>query len=353
MANNPFETQVLNPFQALLYGQQSYDSGVKRSQENATKSALQQLMSGGAAGPDGQADWQGAARSLAASNNLDGATKIAQLAKTFQPETSADLQAYNYAVKNNGYKGTLLEFKKDIAQAGATRVNTNVNTGEKEYDKALNKDLADVFLGYQKAGRNAAGALNTLDLMENLTKDPNFYSGTGGDLVTRAKQAGASLGLVVKDAATANEVFKSLGNKLVIDAAGGSLGAQISNADVSFIRDTVPNIANTPDGNRQMIGVQRKLYQRQQQVAKMARDYAARNGGRLDYRFDEQLADYAEKNPLFPTSKSSAQPRSEQSGPIDVQGSLNAARDAIAKNPAIRGAVIKRLQENGIDPGGL
>lgn len=238
---------------------------------------------------------------LASIGDLEGASRLAAIQKTLQPESSADMQAYGMA-RRQGYAGSMLEFLKEKAAAGATKVNNNttVQSGEKEYDKALNKEQADVFLGYQKSGRNAANAKNTLDLMEGITKDPNFYSGAGGELVTRAKQAGASIGIVDPNAASANEVFKSLGNKLVIDAAGGSLGSQISNADVSFIRDTVPNIANTPEGNRQMIGVQRKIYQRQQEVAKMARDYAQKNGGRLDYKFDEQLADYAEKNPLFP-----------------------------------------------------
>lgn len=285
---------------------------LKGQQTRARQGALSQLGQ-----PGGGTDLASLAMNLARSGDVAGANQIATLGKNLAgPETTDAIKNYQFAVKN-GFKGTPLEYETAKAAAGATKVNTNnnINTGEREYDKALNKDQADVFLGYQKAGRNASNAQNTLDLMENITKDPRFYSGTGGELVTRAKQAGASVGLVDKDAASPNEIFKSLGNKLVIDAAGGSLGAQISNADVGFIRDTVPNIANTPEGNRQMIGVQRKLYQRQQEVAKMARDYANKNGGRLDYKFDEQLADYASKNPLFPAQAARSQtqqPASQQ-----------------------------------------
>jgi hypothetical protein len=241
-----------------------------------------------------------AALKLARAGDMQGATSLAALAKNLAgPETTDEIKEYKLA-QQQGFKGSFFDFKSQLKKAGATNVNTTVQSGEKAYDQTLNKDQAENFLNYQKSGRNAAGALNTLDLMESLTKDPRFYSGTGADLVTRAKQAGSAVGLVDKDAAGANEVFKSLGNKLVIDAAGGSLGSQISNADVGFIRDTVPNIANTPEGNRELIGVQRKLYQRQQEVAKLAREYAAKNGGRLDFKFDEMLADYANKNPLFP-----------------------------------------------------
>jgi hypothetical protein len=287
-------------FSSLAQLPRVWQQGQERAKQARFEEARKEALTLANLGQGGEGFGNGI-NALASIGDLEGAGKLAAIQKSIAPETSAEMQAYGMA-RRQGYQGTMLDFMKEKAAAGATRVsnNTTVQSGEKEYDKALNKEQADVFLGYQKGGRNAANAQNTLDLMEGLTKDPRFYSGTGGELVTRAKQAGASVGLVDKDAAGPNEMFKSLGNKLVIDAAGGSLGSQISNADVGFIRDTVPNIANTPEGNRQIIGVQRKLYQRQQEVAKMARDYASKNGGRLDYKFDEMLAEHAQKNPLFP-----------------------------------------------------
>jgi hypothetical protein len=46
-------------------------------------------------------------------------------------------------------------------------------------------------------------------------------------------------------------------------------------------------------------------------------------------------------------------PQSAASPATGVSATLTAARAAIAANPAIRGAVIQRLREHGIDPGGL
>lgn len=284
----------------------------KSSQDTARRDALSLANLG--QGGDGYAKAIG---SLAALGDLDGAAKVAAIQKTVAPESSADIQAFKMA-QGQGFQGGILDFMKQKAEAGAARTNVNtvVQSGEKEYDKALNKDLADNFLNFQKGGRNASGAINTLNYMENLTKDPNFYSGAGGDLATKGKQALASMGVTAPDSAKPNELFGALSNKLTLDAAGGSLGAQISNSDVKFLQAINPNLATTPEGNRELIGYHRKVYERQQQTAKMARDYASKNGGRIDAGFDQVLQDYAEKNPLFPkqqgvgsTSANPAQPR--------------------------------------------
>lgn len=279
----------------------------KASQDAARKEALSLANLG-----QGNEGYSKAIGNLAALGDLDGAAKVAAIQKTVAPESSPDLQAFKVA-QSQGFKGGILDFLKEKAAAGAARTNvtTNVQSGEREYDKALNKDLADVFLGYQKSGRNAAGALNTLNYLDNMTKSPDFYSGTGGELVTKGKQALASMGITAPDSAKPNEVFGALSNKLTLDAAGGSLGAQISNSDVKFLQAINPNLAATPEGNREIIGYHRKIYQRQQETAKMARDYAAKHGGRIDAGFDQVLADYAEKNPLFPAKQTPATQRQQ------------------------------------------
>lgn len=304
----------------------------------------------------GTVDFNKALTTFVRAGDLDSAAKVSAMQKALSPESTPDIQNFKYADKNPAF----LPFLKQQAEAKSTKINnapTFNNVGDKAYDTALNKDLAEAFLGYQKAGRNAAGAINTLNYMENLTKNPNFYSGAGGDMVTKAKQALTSMGISTPDSASSNEVFKALSNKLTLDAAGGSLGAQISNSDVSFLQAINPNLASSPEGNRELIGYHRKVYQRQQDVARMARDYAKSHGGRIDAGFDQVVADFAEKNPLFPeggTSPQQAAPqRRSQVAPQDIDASLSNARAAIARNPASRGAVIQRLRENGIDPGGL
>jgi len=271
----------------------------KQGQQDAARRDALSLANLGQGGPDG---YQRAIGSLASLGDLEGAAKVAAIQKSLAPESSADLQAYNLYRRQAGDKALpFLDFKKQLAEAGASRTNvsTKIESGEKEFDKAVGKDYGETFVGFNKAARDSVGAINNLNVMEKLTHDPSFYSGIGGEFATKLKQAGVSSGFLPEGAASANELFQKVSQKSVVDNLG-SLGSGVSNADRQFIQGTVPNIANTPDGNRQIITYGRKIEQRKQEVAKMARDYAKAHGGRIDAGFDQALAEWSDKNPLFP-----------------------------------------------------
>lgn len=306
---NDFTVTPVNPLQALMMGHQGYDTGRKYATQNRRESALAQLMAGGNANPD----FAGVARTLAASGDLEGAGQVAALNKNLAgPESTDEIKEYNLA-KQQGFQGSFFDFKTQLKKAGATRINNAVNVGENEYAKTLAKSDAERFLGYQKAGQSAQGALGSLDVLENAMADPNFYSGPGAErFALPLRQAQAAFGGDPK-AAASMETFRSTASKAALDAMGGSLGAGFSNADRDFVLNQVPNLSNTPEGNKQLVSVARKIRQREIQVAKMAREYASKNNGRLDSGFDAVLQDYAEKNPLFKDMKPAA-PSSPQGG---------------------------------------
>lgn len=210
--------------------------------------------------------------------------------------------------------------KARIAQAG--RAETNVNVGaEKGYDKTLGEGYGKTFLGTQDAGRAARSALGTLDVMENAMSQPGFYSGAGGDRSLQLRRWGAALGFTDPDAIKDTESFNAMSKQAALNAMGGSLGTGFSNADRDFVIDQVPNLGNTPEGNAQLIGIQRKLHERKIQIAKKAREYAARNGGRIDFGFDDELAQWAESNPLFPPRPASSNGPQRVNNPNPPAGS--------------------------------
>lgn len=311
--DNPYFIKPASALEALMTGVGGYDRAQKTYKEGQLQATRQEAGDMYSQGGDmrsvyGRLLGLGDAESVKA---ISGIGKVDQTDETKEYNLDmAQRKAQGLPTQNFG------EWKTALKIAGSTKINNTVNTGEKEYDKVNAKHEAERFQGHQKGGQSATGAIGTLNLMEKLTADPNFYSGSASNAVTAAKRAGASLGITTPDAAGPNELFSSMANRLVLDAAGGSLGTGFSNADRDFIQSTVPALGNTPEGNRAIIGVQRKVYERQQEVAKMARDYAKANGGRMDAGFDQVLADYAEKKPLFPrAAQQPAQPAAPAARP--------------------------------------
>lgn len=195
----------------------------------------------------------------------------------------------------------LLEIEKDLRKSSKTEV--NVLPGEKKYDEKMGEAFAEVHKGYINDAAGASKVKSTLDIMERSMSAPGFYSGTGGPAIQAAQRAGVALGLVDADKASGTELFNKMSNKLVTDvlsagAGGSGLGTGVSNADRTFITDTVPNIQNTPEGNKKIIGVMRLLEDRKVEVAKEVARYAKAHGGRIDMDLTEHLEKWAQKNPL-------------------------------------------------------
>ena len=97
-----------------------------------------------------------------------------------------------------------------------------------------------------------------------------------------------------------SENFNKFANKAIMDGLGGSLGSGVSNADRDFIKNTVPNLQNTPDGNRQIIDTMMKLNERKAQSRCLRVVTRLRTVVRIDAGFDDALEKWAEENPLFP-----------------------------------------------------
>lgn len=291
-----------DPFGQAMRG---YQAGEEAATKNTRKSVLQQLVSG----PDGTIDYSRGSADLARAGDLQGAMQFGQLAAANSKSGLTDKIKEYQLYRQQG--GNLPFHEYDAQQAAARRPLTKVqvNTGDNAYDKTINEANAKRFLDFQKQGQTAGSGLTSLDVLERSAQDPNFYSGVGAErFALPLRQAVAAFGGDPKSAASM-ETFRAVSSKAALDAMGGSLGAGFSNADRDFVLNQVPSLGNTPEGNKELINVNRKILQRNQQVSQLARDYARKNGGRLDAGFDQVLADYAEKNPLFKGQPQQAQPQ--------------------------------------------
>lgn len=199
-----------------------------------------------------------------------------------KPEaTPAEIQGYELA-KTQGYKGTFLDYQLEQKRAGAAR--TNVNLPEQKYPNAFNEALgkADVetLSGYQKAAEGSAKLVATLQQLEKL----NPTAMAGGGAQTRADISNwlsGWTGVQISDpkALADTQQYNAIVTKSILDSLGGSLGAGVSNADVAFIRDTVPKLEYSREARQQLIDYMKQRAADNIDVYNRAREYGEKNQG--------------------------------------------------------------------------
>ena len=189
-----------------------------------------------------------------------------------------------------------------VTQVGGAGI--NIGGQEKEFDKSMGKFYAERNINMANDAQAAVSALNTIQVQRNLTQDPSFRSGTGQELFNSASSLLEQLGIGEADIAS-GEAFRAFASQSVLDALGGSLGTGVSNADVTFINNTVANLSNSGAGIQTILDIREKLYRRKLETAELARQWMVNNNTQfLDQRWDQYIADWNEANPIFPNADS-------------------------------------------------
>lgn len=287
--------------------------------ENRLNNQRREAMSLAALGQDGSPDYKKTIGSLVSLGDLTGAAQVAAIQKSIAPESSADLQAYGLYQKQGGTL-PFLDFKKQLVEAGSTKISntTNVNSvGEREYDKAMGKEFADLNVGIIKGAQAARNTQAIVDRLEQLLNDPSVYQGTSGERVLQAKRLAKSISIDVGDL-SGGEAAQAISNQLALQArnpAGGAgMPGAMSDSDREYLKAMQPGLEKTPEGNRQIIETTRKLNQRAIDVERFRQDYIRKNG-RLNEGFYTALSEWSEKNPLFPRGNDKGGASSQETAP--------------------------------------
>jgi hypothetical protein len=216
---------------------------------------------------------------------------------------------YRQFMVSGGSGGTSLSFDPatgalSFSQGGGARLGQTIDTG-----------LGGEYVTMQQDALAAMRGMASLDAMEQAMADPGFYSGFGSDQIMGLKRAAAAIG-IDPEGVTSMETFGALSKQAALDAMGGSLGTGFSNADRDFVEQQVPTLANTPEGNRALLGIQRKLQQRKIDIANLAEQYRLANGNMTG--FVQFLSEWAEANPVFVSTQQSAAPQSSPASIDDI-----------------------------------
>ena len=195
--------------------------------------------------------------------------------------------------RNQPYK-SFEDYNLDQRRAGALSV---VNAGETRQSQVLGEARGKNEIAIREAGDKAFESIGRINLMRQAMADPNFYSGSGASIVEGLKRFIASFG-GNPELVSSIETFKSQANQLVLQALGGSLGAQVSNSDRDFIQATAPRLENTPAGNARMLDVMERIERRKIEVADFQDQYIAQHG-KVDDGFMPALRQWRDAHPLF------------------------------------------------------
>jgi hypothetical protein len=153
-----------------------------------------------------------------------------------QPDLPASVDEYQYAV-SQGYKGTFQQYQQEMAAASRAQTNVTVGGETGTLSKELDKAEAVLLGTYATAGAQAAGAMNDLEMLSELsTMAPQ------GPIIGRL--AGAFQGV-----SSAADAFKSIISRVTPSLRVEGSGAT-SDMEFNAMRDSLPALANSPEANR-------------------------------------------------------------------------------------------------------
>lgn len=225
---------------------------------------------------------------------LPGAQMIT---KGMSPKEMADVQAKNAELAFKGIipggsalgvqpgNGLTPEGKAASAQTYA------VETSKQFADKMGQINNADL-----KAGSNISKYQRIGDLLEGF--DGSKLSPTGVDIAKFAKSVSFDIDPKLSNKEASAKIANEMALSLRDTSTGAGMPGAMSDADRNYLQSMIPSYTNSAAGRKQMISDAVAIEQRNQQVAKLARDYVKKNG-QLDNDFYTELSQFSSSNPLF------------------------------------------------------
>src|SRR5262245_135280 len=218
---------------------------------------------------------------------------------------SPDMKEYaSYAQQETAAGRTpigFFEYQKELKAAGRPQTNVSVS-GDKKGAEEMAKGFAKMYEGLRTNAEGARTLADNLDQVERAT-GAGLRTGAGGEAEQYLRKIGAAIGIGNIEKVAAGELVQTISNKMALQvrAPGGESGGMpgaMSDADRQFLKDTVPGLLKTPEGNRQVIAIMRAAAARHEQIFDMAVDYAEAHDGQLGPGFDRQVRDFVKNNPL-------------------------------------------------------
>ena len=220
------------------------------------------------------------AAASAATAATSGGEAIGKLnAQFYLPDSIA---TFNENLRATGLKDySLLERVDPVKEAYQVGVITDI--------RASNKKRSEAF-------SSAAGLRGKLDIMKEIL-DSGLQTGALAGLSKTAKGFAQSLFPNTPiDGLAEAEVFTALSNQLALlirnPESGMGLPGATSNADLIFLKDSVPGLQKSPKGNLMLIEVYRKTYDFQKNMVQEQARLISENGGVPPLDMDARMVEF-------------------------------------------------------------
>ena len=155
-----------------------------------------------------------------------------------------------------------------ITQEGETAMAKELGKRDAERIDKLENDAQQAFRTLAEVERMSA-AVESGRFTTGVFSDARVFLARLADFVGASEDTRELLG----DAATA-DTLDAAANRLGVEAAQ-KLG-RITNMSLQFVRDSLPNLTRTPEGNRILMEVMRRTSEREIQLASLAEDFLQR-----------------------------------------------------------------------------
>lgn len=158
-----------------------------------------------------------------------------------------------------------------------------VNTGDK-YDNKFNQELAGYDAKqideYRKNAEAGRAMVKTIDQLEK--SNPTALEGGGAQTraeVSRWLSGWTGVDVIDPKVLDSTDQFNAITSKMILDSLGGSLGAGVSNADVTFIKNTVPKLESSKEARQDLMNYLRDRASQNIDLYNRAREYGEKNNG--------------------------------------------------------------------------
>ena len=176
--------------------------------------------------------------------------------------------------------------------------------GQSQLEKDLDKQTAASIGKIRELGSTSFALDQDLNVMESLL-DEGLETGVGAIPLSRLQSLGSFLGIPdsVLGKVGASETFESLSNRMALrlsnPASGLGLKGAVSNKELDFLSNAVPNLGKSAAGNRLLIKVLRAQNRFKQDVAAKQERIIQANNGLPPADLDARLVSFANKHSVL------------------------------------------------------